>query len=141
MSATSSAIKDYLSPLVGQKLTLLERHEFSWSFAFAGVATLTVEGPWRVRSAEAIVLSSLDHEQKFGLPEPVDVQAGARQKILGKPIREIFSRDGEGDLTVGFDGALVFQAFNLSTGYEAWKISKPQGATLISKGGGRLEFF
>jgi len=140
LSSTNSAIQDYLAPFVGQKLTAIERHEFSWSFVFGSFATLTIEGPWRVRSAEAVVLSSLDHEQKFGLPEPVDIQLGAQQKVSGRIVRAIFANDGEGDLTVDLDGDLVLEAFNLSTGYEAWQISKPQKAGLISMGGGKLVF-
>ncbi len=140
MSPAKSAIEDYLVSLVGRKLTAVERHEFSWSFVFGGAGILTVEGPWRVRSAGAIVLSSLDHQQKLGLPEPVDAQLNARQKILGKLVRDISAYDGKGDLTVRFEDDFVLEVFNLSTGYEAWQISKPQEATLISMGGGKLVF-
>lgn len=126
--------------MVGCKLSLLTRHEFSWSFAFAGIATLTVEGPWRVRSADAVALSSPDDGQKFDLPAPVDIEARARQLIVGKTVRDIAAREGQGDLTIRLEDGLILEALNMSTGYEAWQVGKPQEATLISMGGGKLVF-
>jgi hypothetical protein len=54
-----------------------------WHFGFT-VGGLTVECSWRVVSSEGIVLGSVDHNQQFGLPEPVDAVSRIRKLLEGR---------------------------------------------------------
>jgi hypothetical protein len=128
-----------VSILVGHKVTAIDRHEFSWSVTFESVATVTMECPWRILSADRIALSNSDDGQKFGLSEPKDALVVARCLILGKTVHRVAVREHTGDLTIAFGEGLAPEAFNMSSGYEAWQLSTPEGVTLITTGGGKIE--
>jgi hypothetical protein len=42
----------------------------TWDFQFSG-AHLNVSVPWRILDGESIRMGSCDHDQKFGLPQPI----------------------------------------------------------------------
>jgi hypothetical protein len=79
-----------------------------------------------------------DDGQKFGRSDPVDAQARARDLLVGKRVNHAVVREETGDLMIDFGDNLALEALNVSSGYEAWQLSKPQGGTLVSAGGGRI---
>ena len=60
--------------LVGRRVTGIDASEApnNWIFLFDGKRTLSVESLWRLVSDRRIVVTSADHQQRFGLPEPID---------------------------------------------------------------------
>ena len=54
----------------------------TWDFQFSG-AHLNVSVPWRILDGESIRMGSCDHDQKFGLPQPIDGVA-VTMELLGQ---------------------------------------------------------
>ena len=129
----------FVQCLVGRKLVLLERMEFSWLFKFENVATLTTECPWRIVTRGGISLANSDDGQKFGLPAAIDAQVEANRLALGKSIHHALVRGDTGDLTLNFADGFLFEALNTSAGFEAWQLSRTHGETLICGPGGKLQ--
>ncbi|HSE73166.1 MAG TPA: DUF6188 family protein [Dongiaceae bacterium] len=130
----------FLLSLGSCRLTAIERHEFSWSFYFGKAVTLVVEGCWRILAEGRISLASSDDEQTFGLSDPVDARARASHLVVGQTVRDVSVRRDTGDLTISFGEGFALEALNVSSGYEAWQLSKPQVGTLVCIGGGKLVF-
>ena len=139
--SVSDQVRVFLECLVGRKLIAAEREGFHWLFRFQDVGTLVTECPWRILSSEGIALSSSDDGQKFGLPEVVDAQSRTSHLILGKNVHHVDVRKESGDLRLNFGDGVLFEALNMSSGYEAWQFSRAEGATLICMGGGKLALF
>jgi hypothetical protein len=129
--------------LVGRRMTVIDASAApnGWVFRFDGSGTLGVECLWRLVSDERIVVTSEDHQQRFGLPAPIDASARALQAIDAKPIRRARFDTTTGDLTIEFANGVRLEAIVTSGGYENWAFSKPDGTQLIALGGGRVAFF
>lgn len=108
--------------LVGRMCDQVTKHEFSWSFRFGDDCTLSVECPWRCVTNSLIVVSSGDHEQTYGLSEPVNAELIASSLLSGKTIIRA-NGASTGDLTVDFEGDVRLEVFNDSSGYESWMVS------------------
>jgi hypothetical protein len=136
---TGESANTFVQCLVGRKLVLLERMEFSWLFKFEDVATLTTECPWRIITRVGISLASPDNGQSFGRQTAIDAQAEAERLVLGKSIHRAIVRDDTGDLVLDFGDGLLLEALNTSAGFEAWHLNRPEGRTLICGSGGKLQ--
>ncbi len=93
---------------------------------FAGGATLRAEY-WRLLKNSLAVVSSFDHQQKYGLPQPVDARQDLRKALEGRQVVEARLDRQTGDLLFAFSGRAHLQVFNL-TGYEIWEMAFPGGA-------------
>jgi hypothetical protein len=109
-----------LAAYVGNECTAIERHEFSWGFAFGSLG-LNVECLWRVLKGGRIALTRNDDGQKFGLPAPVDALAEARSLLLERTIRAIEVSSETSDLTFEFTDGTKLELLTDSRGYEAWQ--------------------
>jgi Family of unknown function (DUF6188) len=132
--------EDFISAIVGRKLSALDKLEFSWSFQFEDVATLMVGCSWRILSERRVALTSLDDGQQFGLPNPIDAHVQSKQLLLDRVVRKATARGDTGDLAIDFGDSFVLEVLIDSSGYEAWQLSTPRGATLVATGGGKLVF-
>jgi hypothetical protein len=92
---------------------------------FAGGATLRADY-WRLLKNSLAVVSSFDHQQKYGLPQPVDARQDLRKVLDGHHVIEARLDKQTGDLLFAFSGRAHFQVFNL-TGYEVWETAFPGG--------------
>ena len=59
-----------------------------WNFDF-GNANLSVECPWRLVDTHSIVLSGSDHNHKFGLTEPVNIESETIRLLGGKLVETV----------------------------------------------------
>lgn len=109
----------------------------AWHFGFT-VGGLAVQCPWRVVSGGRIALGSVDHNQKFGLLEPVNGVARVSKLLKGKAVEGVKIHDLTSDLTIQFTDDLRLDVFNNSSGYEGWQYCDLQGLELVAQGGGRL---
>ena len=82
---------------------------------------------WRLLRNSLAVVSSFDHQQKYGLPSPVDARSDLRKALNGQQVLEARLDQQTGDLLFAFSGQAHFQVFNL-TGYEVWEMSFPDGS-------------
>jgi hypothetical protein len=81
---------------------------------------------WRLVTKGKPLLSSFDHQQKYGLPSPIDAIDELKREIHDQALSSIRFDEETGDLEFEFVNQSKFQAFNF-TGYEVWEISYPDG--------------
>jgi hypothetical protein len=81
---------------------------------------------WRLIKSKKAYLSSFDHQQKYGLPAPIDAVDALKRELEGKALSCVRFDEETGDLQFEFANDSKFQALNF-TGYEVWEISFPDG--------------
>ncbi len=81
---------------------------------------------WRIIFDGKISTSSFDHQQKYGLPAPIDAFAQIAEALDGRAVREAKLDTRTGDLVFSFEPNLELQMFNF-TGYEDWEMHFPNG--------------
>lgn len=128
-----------LAELCGTTLTGLEADEFSWSFSFANGATVTTPSIWRALTDHGIAITSKDHLQQFGLPEPVDAAHRAASVLLGEVTSAVLMPI-TGDLRISFSSGSCLELLNTSAGYEGWHLVLRAGECgareMVALGGG-----
>jgi len=81
---------------------------------------------WRLVLDGRAELTSFDHQQKYGLPAPINAKKLVSSQLTGKICRNV-QFDGEtGDLTLVLGETSKLQVFNF-TGYEIWTLRFPDG--------------
>lgn len=81
---------------------------------------------WRIIKAGRADVSSFDHDQKYGLPAPINAFAHIEHELEGRCVTYARLNHQTGDLNFGFEGDIELQVFNF-TGYEVWEIHFPNG--------------
>lgn len=109
----------------------------SWKFDFEGRTVLQVYCPWRIVTAAGIALGNADHEQKFGLPKPVDAKEEAQRLLNAKAVK-LTVRAKTADLLIEFENGSHLEVFNSSSGYEGGECSDKDGLLVVARGGGEL---
>jgi hypothetical protein len=97
----------------------------SIALLFANGARLEAEY-WRLVIDGKAGISSFDHQQKYGLPAPIDAINRLRETLLGKLVTNASLDHKTGDLFFEFAGNTSLQVFNF-TGYEIWHIRFSDG--------------
>jgi hypothetical protein len=81
---------------------------------------------WRLIHDGHAVLSSFDHQKKYGLPAPIDAKEQIASLLAGQICRNVqFDRE-TADLILIFDGRTRLQVFNF-TAFEMWTLRFPDG--------------
>jgi hypothetical protein len=81
---------------------------------------------WRLIQNGRALLSSFDHQKKYGLPTPIDAKEQMSGLLKGRICHDVQFDSATADLTLVFGEATKLQVFNF-TGYEIWKIQFPDG--------------
>jgi len=81
---------------------------------------------WRIVKNDKAGVSSFDHDQKYGLPEPIDSFHQLEQELRGTRVTDALIDARTGDLLFRFEGSVEFCIFNF-TGYEVWEIHFSNG--------------
>ena len=127
-----------LTWLAGQPFNaLVPDTEWTWVLQL-GASSVRLECPWRIVAAGGIAVTSADQGQRFGLADAVDSSARAAGILGGRRIDRVEIDQVTGDLRVHFGDGLRFEAWNASSGYEAWTLSGPDGYQVIAQGGGQI---
>jgi hypothetical protein len=82
---------------------------------------------WRVTKDGSASISSFDHEQKYGLPAPIDAVEELKSHLGDKVLIDVRLDKETGDLLFRFSDGIHFHVFNF-TGYEVWEIHFPDGS-------------
>jgi hypothetical protein len=127
------------SRIVGRSLIRAERNDYDWEFCFAQDACLRVECSWRILIDGRIAFAGDDHDQKFGLPQPLNGPRECDRLLREKTIDAVRIRADAGDLTIEFSGGAALEVLNTSCGYENWQF-RDAGLQVIALGGGELAF-
>jgi hypothetical protein len=109
----------------------------SWKFDFEARTVLQIWCPWRIVTAVGVALGNADHEQKFGLPKPIDAQQEA-QRLLAAKVVKLVVRARTADLLIEFENGSGLEVFNSSSGYEGWECADKDGLLVVARGGGEL---
>ncbi|TWS97833.1 hypothetical protein [Reyranella sp. CPCC 100927] len=134
------AAREIAAQLVGTSLIRTQWRTHDWVFHFTPRVQLTVECPWRILCDGGVALGGGDHNQPFGLPEPVDGERDSHRLLSQETIETVSIRPGTADLAIGFSGGKTLEVLNMSSGYEGWKFGS-QDLLVIALGGGKLAIF
>jgi hypothetical protein len=130
-----------MAALCGATLASVEAYEFGWAFRFSNGAVVTTESIWRALTANAITVTSGDHQQQFGLPAPIDAGQRAASALLGR-ITKAEVAPVTSDLRISFDSESTLEFLNTSSGYEGWHLVAREGERcvweIVALGGGAL---
>ena len=102
-----------------------ENGHASISMIFSDGTKLRAEYGRIIKDSKASI-SSFDHNQKYGLPAPIDAIEQLNNKLHGQAIISAWHEKSTGDLRLKFDSEIELQIFNF-TDYEIWEISFPDG--------------
>lgn len=86
---------------------------------------------WRIIRASKATGSSFDHQQKYGLPAPIDAFAVIAAALDGRSVRQAKWDARTGDLILFFEPDLELQVFSF-TGYEDWEVHFSSGTSEYS---------
>jgi hypothetical protein len=128
-----------LSWLVGQTLQSCEKTDYTWGFTFANGGKILTESTWRLITKTG-TSSSEDHEQLFGLTQPVDAGKGLIEMIQNKKIISYKIKKLTSDLVIEFEDEIRVEFLVLSGGYESWRTDY-ESEQVVCAGGGRLAVY
>ncbi len=123
--------------IIGYRFQSLIKREFDWIIRFENDVTLVVGCLWRLIVAGRVKLTSEDHGQQFGLPEPIDAAVGVNSCLAGTTVQSISLVEGLFDLEFKFESGDSFQVIPDSSGYEAWELNG-NDSTFVAVGGGEI---
>lgn len=100
------------------------------SLLFSGGTKLRADY-WRLFRNGKAYLSGFDHQQQYGLPEPIDAIGEMRNQLENEKVKEVRVDSESGDLVIRFGEGSKLQVFNF-TGYEIWELRFPDGTVEYS---------
>ena len=106
-----------------------------WVFKFGNGLALSTESQWRLLSQDAILLTSEDDGQQYGLPKPVDAVASIRKLLENRIVAKAQVEHASADFNIYFDNETVLQIVNLSSGYEAWTLNSEGDFLMVGRNG------
>jgi uncharacterized protein DUF6188 len=127
-----------VSWMAGRSVKVTTENGHQWFFDLGDTSRISVECPWRLLLQGKIRVTSEDHNQKYGLPAPIDAAAEANKLLNRLPVVSAEIRHGTGDLVLNFEGQLRLEVVPFFSGYEAWELSTPQGRHVLAGCGGEL---
>jgi hypothetical protein len=136
---SETKIPEALVSLKGSRLVEITPEEHVWYFRFDPPFTLSVECVWRVTSEGRIVVTDEDHNQMFGLPEPVDAADLVRRTVGASLVADVALRGPSSDLIVTFANGASLEVLSNSSAYENWHFFAADGREGRVLGGGRLQ--
>jgi hypothetical protein len=129
-------MKPDFSWFVGRQIKEIGKQDYTWFFLLDDGSNICTETFWRLVTSDGVAVTSEDHEQKFGLPAPVDAGKSAMEKIGDHSVERFELDERTGDLSLSF-GANTLQFLTTSSGYENWR-AYHGNQEIICMGGGRL---
>ncbi len=135
----SGGIPPDITWLMGRHLAAIEKIDWPWDFRLDDGSVIATESTWRIVTPRGVVVTSEDHDQKFGLPAPLDAASVARKEIgeLAVTAHNLDSKTGE--LSLQF-GSVSLQFLCLSGGYESWRTTHGTQDVICTGGGKIVEF-
>ncbi len=109
-----------------------------WEFSLGDDVHFNVASPWRIVRSGCVKLGHCDHQQQFGLPQPVDAEVEATQLLAGRRVLRATLIEHTADVVIDFEGGIRLDVFNNSSGYEGWQLSGGNGRLVVGMGGGEV---
>ena len=99
---------------------IFDKNSNCWLFTFADKIYASSSGFWRLLKHNKIIFISLDNEQQFGLPKPIDLVGELNIILIGKYLTNIEVIKDTFDLTLTLTDGLKIEIFISSSGYETY---------------------
>lgn len=109
-----------------------------WHFSLGASERIAVDCLWRILRGGRIVLTGLDHGQRFGPPTPVDAARDAMKALSEAHVTHVQLREATADITMMLDGNLCLEIIPDSCGYESWELHAPAGRHYVAQDGGQI---
>lgn len=129
-----------LQRLAGAQFEKYLFKEFFWEFHFSN-GICTVEYPSRLLNDKGIFISSKDHLQRYGHPEPINASVAINEILKGLRVKDVELSKKTLDLKIVFEKELVLELLRISTDYESWQINFSDGSSYLVSGYGELVSF
>jgi hypothetical protein len=132
----SATFDEYLTDLRHKSVQVSARNGYpepgqaSIYLLFANGVRLQAEF-WRLILNGKARRSSFDHQQRYGLPEPIDAVRELQGHIEGQLVTDAQLDKETGDLVFEFGANIKLQVFNF-TAYEIWEIRFSNGSVEYS---------
>ncbi len=129
-----------ISELVGTQIAdiICDEPSKNWLFKFDSGSEFRIESLWRISNDKEVLLTDTDHEQKFGLPAPVNAMVEAKQLLGGKITKALLTPVGDVHLT--FSNGNCLEILIWSAGYESWTLNAGK-ILIVAQGGGTITQF
>jgi Family of unknown function (DUF6188) len=125
--------------LIGRRIVEIELVEpISWWFRFHGTGAVRSDSLWRLVHHGSIPITSQDHGQRFGFPQPVDAVQRVNDLVAALTVQRVRLAPDTGDLYLEFDNDSRLEILTTSSGYESWSVFLPDGNEILGVGGGRV---
>ena len=104
-----------------------------WVFQFGNGAVLSTQSQWRLLSPNAILLTSEDDGQQYGLPKPVDAVGSISGLLKSRVVSKVEVDQASADFKIYFDHETVLQIVNLSFGYGDWTLNSEGDFIMVGR--------
>ena len=128
----SNALEERLGNLKASSAQVTENDAYPAENGYASIVIVFSEGTrlradyWRVIRGGRASISSFDHNQIYGLPEPINAIDSLTKDLQGQFVTEASHDPETGDILLIFTNNIKVQILNF-TGYEIWEIHFPDG--------------
>jgi hypothetical protein len=123
--------------LLGRTISKVEKLDYSWFFVLDDGGSIGTESPWRLVTADGIVVTSEDDGHLFGLAVPLNAAETLTKTVAQRRVGRFELREGTNDLVLHFTNNVVIEFLNLSCGYDGWR-TRHGKHEVFCLGGGRL---
>lgn len=129
-----------LSWLVGTTIDRIQwLSPYTWQCHLSNGGVISTESLWRFISKGRLLLTSEDHHQQFGLPQPIDAESALHIYTQGKRILSAHADAMTSDLHIEIDGVGRLEILATSSGYENWKIATAANRCTVATGAQIIE--
>ena len=94
----------------------------SWYLTFDKDLKIAIHSFWRFLQNGKISWTSKDHNQDYGLLEPIDLQIEIVKLLNNESLLKIERNNLTGDLFLEFSSNYSIEIFTDSSGYESWEV-------------------
>ncbi len=123
--------------LVGRTIKKVEKIDYSWFFVLDDGSSIGTESPWRLSTADGIVVTSEDDGYPAGSPDAVSAVERVIKTVARSPISGFELRERTSDLVLHFACDAAIDFLSLSCMYDGWRTVHGQHE-VFCLGGGRL---
>lgn len=122
------------------KKAIFKIDQEKWTFYFAQKIHANSTGFWRLLQNNKLLFVSLDHEQQFGLPKPINLVEELNRLLLGQRLQRIEVIKDTCDLKLILTNGFTIEIYISSSGYETYDFSIG-GKRHIGLGSGGVAIF
>ena len=107
-------MKPNLDWLLNQRLSQVEKKDFTWFFSFENGGSVSIDSAWRLITNDGLIATSEDHGHPFGLPEPVDAGKRVMAAVQNKRVLNYSCTERVSDLIIHFENERMIWFENIA---------------------------